>query len=81
MSVGRDIMGTLINVLFMIFMAETLPMVFLMLRNGNNWSYIMDQIMNLGILQSVVSAIGIVLAIPVTSIIVGLVVTRKRVTK
>lgn len=77
LSVGRDIMGTLVNVLFMIFIAETLPMVFLMLRNGNNWSYIMDQIMNLGILQTVVSGIGIVLAVPVTSVVVGLVMSRK----
>lgn len=80
MSVGRDIMGTLINVLFMIFIAETLPMVFLMLRNGNNWSYIMDQIMNLGILQTVISGIGIVLAVPVTSVVVGWVMSRKAVT-
>lgn len=76
-SVGREIMGTLMNVLFMIFIAETLPMVFLMLRNGNNWAYIMDQVMNLGILQTVISAIGIVLAVPVTSVIVGLALTRK----
>ena len=79
LSVGRDIMGTLVNVLFMIFIAETLPMVFLMLRNGNNWAYIMDQIMNLGILQTVVSGIGIVLAVPVTSAIVGWAMSRKAV--
>ena len=79
LSVGRDIMGTLVNVLFMIFIAETLPMVFLMLRNGNNWAYIMDQIMNLGILQTVVSGIGIVLAVPVTSVIVGWAMSRKAV--
>ncbi|ADG40620.1 MULTISPECIES: YibE/F family protein [Leuconostoc] len=77
MSVGRDIMGTLINVLFMIFIAETLPMVFLMLRNGNHWTYIMDQIMNLGILQTVISGIGIVLAVPVTSALVGWIMSRK----
>ncbi|GAO99626.1 YibE/F family protein [Fructobacillus ficulneus] len=67
LSVGREILGTLTNVLFMIFIAETIPMVVLMLRNGNNWSYITDQVMNLGILQTVVSAIGIVWAVPVTA--------------
>ncbi|MBZ5964135.1 YibE/F family protein [Leuconostoc gelidum subsp. gelidum] len=77
MSVGREIMGTLINVLFMIFIAETMPMVFLMLRNGNNWTYIMDQTMNLGILQTVISGIGIVLAVPVTSALVGWIMARK----
>ncbi|CAK1228574.1 Uncharacterized membrane protein [Fructobacillus tropaeoli] len=67
LSVGREILGTLTNVLFMIFIAETIPMVILMLRNGNNWSYILDQVMNLGILQTVVSALGIVWAVPVTA--------------
>ncbi|MCX2665840.1 YibE/F family protein [Leuconostoc mesenteroides] len=79
MNVGRDIMGTLINVLFMIFIAETMPMVFLMLRNGNNWPYILDQIMNLGILQTVISGIGIVLAVPVTSALVGWIAERYKV--
>lgn len=80
MSVGREIMGTLINVLFMIFIAETMPMVFLMLRNGNQWTYILDQIMNLGILQTVISGIGIVLAVPVTSAIVSWILARKVIT-
>ncbi|CAH1850776.1 YibE/F family protein [Convivina intestini] len=78
LSVGREILGTLINVLFMIFIAETIPMVILMLRNNNNWSYILDQIMNLGILQSVVSAIGIVLAVPITSLITAQLLTREQ---
>ena len=81
MNVGRDIMGTLVNVLFMIFIAETMPMVFLMLRNGNNWPYILDQIMNLGILQTVVSGIGIVIAVPVTSALVALIVKHQQVVK
>ncbi|WEV54857.1 YibE/F family protein [Leuconostocaceae bacterium ESL0723] len=68
-SVGREILGTLVNILFMIFIAETIPMVILMLRNGNNWSYILDQVMNLGILQTVVSGLGIVLAVPVTALL------------
>ncbi len=63
----------------MIFIAETMPMVFLMLRNGNNWPYILDQIMNLGILQTVISGIGIVLAVPVTSALVGWIAERYKV--
>ncbi|MCO0831779.1 YibE/F family protein [Fructobacillus sp. W13] len=78
LSVGKEILGTLTNVLFMIFIAETLPMVVLMLRNGNNWGYILDQAMNLGILQTVVSALGIVWAVPVTAFLAAKVLTRKR---
>ncbi|MBS9335697.1 YibE/F family protein [Fructobacillus papyrifericola] len=78
LSIGREILGTLTNVLFMIFIAETIPMVVLMLRNGNNWSYILDQTMNLGILQTVVSALGIVWSVPVTAFLTAKVLTKKR---
>jgi uncharacterized membrane protein len=67
LNIGREIIGTLTNVLFMIFMAEALPMTLLLLRNGNSWSYIATVGLNLGLLQSVISAIGIVLAVPVTA--------------
>lgn len=76
-SIGREILGTLTNVLFMIFIAETVPMVILMLRNGNNWSYILDQTMNLGILQTVVSALGIVWAVPVTAFLTASLLTKR----
>lgn len=52
-----------------------------MLRNGNNWPYILDQIMNLGILQTVVSGIGIVIAVTVTSALVALIVKHQQVVK
>ncbi|MCK8617860.1 YibE/F family protein [Fructobacillus sp. M158] len=77
LSIGREILGTLTNVLFMIFIAETIPMVILMLRNGNNWGYILDQTMNLGILQTVVSALGIVWSVPVTAFLTASLLTRK----
>jgi uncharacterized membrane protein len=47
----------------------------LLLRNGDSWSYVSMISLNLGLLQTLISAIGIVLAVPVTSLItsVGLV--------
>ncbi|MBS9338789.1 YibE/F family protein [Fructobacillus sp. M2-14] len=78
LSIGKEILGTLTNVLFMIFIAETIPMVVLMLRNGNNWSYILDQAMNLGILQTVVSALGIVWAVPVTAFLAARRLTKEK---
>ncbi|KZK38287.1 Transporter [Lactococcus cremoris] len=69
MSIGQEIIGTLTNVLFMIFMAEALPMTLLLLRNGNTWGYIATVGLNLGLLQTIISAIGIVLAVPITAIV------------
>ncbi|GAY73527.1 YibE/F family protein [Lentilactobacillus kosonis] len=62
-QIGRSIMGPLINVLFFVFMAETLPMTLIYLRNGNSWSYSFSMNMSLGMLSSLVSAIGIVLTV------------------
>jgi len=66
-KIGRSIMGPLINVLFLIFMADTFAMTLLYLRNGNNWGYTFTMNMSLGMVQSLISGIGIVLAIPVAS--------------
>ncbi|KLD57429.1 hypothetical protein WP50_33915 [Lactiplantibacillus plantarum] len=38
-QIGRSIMGPLINVLFLIFMADTFAMTLLYFRNGNSWGY------------------------------------------
>lgn len=67
LQIGHSIMGPLINVLFLIFMADTFAMTLLYLRNGNNWGYTFTMNMSLGMVQSLISGIGIVLAIPVAS--------------
>lgn len=63
-NIGKNIMGPLINVLFMIFMTDTFSMMALFLRNGNSWGYSFEMNMGLGMVQSLISGIGIVLAIP-----------------
>lgn len=67
-QIGQAIMGPLINVLFFIFMAETLPMTLIYLRNGNTWSYSFSMNMSLGMLSSLISAIGIVLTVLLASL-------------
>lgn len=66
-QVGRTIMGPLINVLLLIFVAEAFPLAVLLLRNGNSWGYTFDMTMSLGLAQSLISGIGIVLTVPLTS--------------
>lgn len=66
-QIGQAIMGPLINVLFFIFMAETLPMTLIYLRNGNTWAYSFSMNMSLGMLSSLISAIGIVLTVLLAS--------------
>lgn len=77
LQIGHSIMGPLINVLFLIFMADTFAMTLLYLRNGNNWGYTFTMNMSLGMVQSLISGIGIVLAIPVASWLAGRLMPRE----
>lgn len=76
--VGQSIMGPLINVLFMIFMADTFTSSLLYIKNGNSWGYTFAMNMGLGTVQSLISGIGIVLAIPVASAFAGLLLGKRR---
>lgn len=69
MTVGREIVGPLISILFLIFMADTFPMAVLYLNNGNSFSQTFTWTMYLGMVQSLVSAIGIVVTVPLTSLL------------
>ena len=56
--------GALSNTLFLIFIAEQVPMAVLYLRNGNNWGFTYTMNLSLGMIQTLISAIGIVLTTP-----------------
>lgn len=62
--VGQEIFGALTNVLFLIFIASQIPMAILFLRNGNDIGYTYSMNMKLGMIQTLISAIGIVLTVP-----------------
>lgn len=76
-QVGTAIMGPLISVLLLIFIAETMPIALLLLKNGNSWGYTFSMTMSLGMAQSLISGIGIVLAIPVVSFLASRLLVTK----
>ncbi|UQS82096.1 YibE/F family protein [Bombilactobacillus folatiphilus] len=67
LTVGQEIIGPLINVLFYIFLAELIPLLVLYLRNGNTLAFSMSRTMTLGYTQTIISALGIVVAVPITA--------------
>lgn len=73
MEVGRSILGPLINVLLLIFFAETFAMAVLFFRTGNSTGYTFEWTMSLGIVQSLISGIGIALVVPAASALAALV--------
>lgn len=78
LAIGREIMGPLINVLFLIFMADALPMTILYLRDNNTINYTFTYTLSLGVIQSLISAIGIVLTVPIATL-ASLLLRRKQV--
>ncbi|WP_225353566.1 YibE/F family protein [Lacticaseibacillus thailandensis] len=78
MDIGRAVMGPLIAVLFMIFIADTFGESILWLRNGNSIAQTVDWVMGLGFAQSLISAFGIVLAVPITSGLAALFARNRR---
>lgn len=62
-TMGQEIMGPLINVLLLIFIAEALPMTILYLRDNNTLSSAFGFTLSLGMTQTVISAISIVLTV------------------
>ncbi|XIF19519.1 MAG: YibE/F family protein [Acetilactobacillus jinshanensis] len=77
-NIGKSIMGPLINVLFFIFMGSALPLALLFLKNGNSWGYSFTMNMSLGVVQSLISAIGIVLAVLLSSFFASLWIKSNR---
>lgn len=65
-EIGKDVMGTMINVLFFTYLSSGLPVFVLALRNGFTLFNYIHTNYSLEIIRFLVGAIGIVLAIPVS---------------
>ena len=80
-TLGQEIMGPLINVLVLIFMAEALPMTILYLRDNNTLIYTFEFALSLGVIQSLISAIGIVLTVIFATLTSGVFLNKNATSK
>ncbi|WP_125567209.1 YibE/F family protein [Companilactobacillus insicii] len=78
-NIGRELVGPLINILLFIVIAEHLNVVLLYLSNGNSINYTFEMTLSLGFAQLLISGIGIVLTVPITSFIASKIITRRAV--
>ena len=76
-SIGKDIMSTMINVLFFTYVCSVIPNLTIYFRNGVELSTLIDQYMSLEITRALVGAIGITLTIPI-SIYTTLLIYKRR---
>lgn len=71
-NIGQDIMGTMTNILLFSYLAGSLPMMLIYLRNANTITYTISMNWSLEIARALIGGIGIVLTIPITIVLMQL---------
>ena len=66
MEIGKDIMGSMTNVLFFAYVSGSIPMLLLYLKNGAPLNYTLSMNLSLELTRALVGSIGIVLTIPIS---------------
>ena len=66
MEIGKDIMGSMTNVLFFAYVSGSIPMLLLYLKNGAPLNYTLSMNLSLELTRALVGGIGIVLTIPIS---------------
>ncbi|WP_236005888.1 YibE/F family protein [Desemzia sp. RIT 804] len=65
-EIGKDIMGTMANVLFFAYVSGSIPMILLYLKNGMAVNYTLTMNLSLELTRALVGSIGIVMTIPIS---------------
>lgn len=65
MDIGKDIMGTMTNILFFAYLSGAIPIMLLYLKNGSPLFFTISMNMSLEIARALAGGIGIVLTIPI----------------
>jgi uncharacterized membrane protein len=80
-EIGYDIMGTMINVLFFTYVSGCIPMTILKIVNGYSLINIIRYSIVFDTIRFLMGAIGIVMAIPISSVVAILFVMKRQVKK
>lgn len=66
LEIGRDIMGTMTNILFFAYISGAIPMLILYFKNAGAFGYTLSINLSLEIVRALAGGIGIVVTIPVS---------------
>lgn len=64
-EIGKDIMGTMTNILFFAYVSGSIPMLLLYFKNATPFGYTLSINLSLELVRALAGGIGIVIAIPV----------------
>ncbi len=80
MNVGRDIMATMANTLILAYVGSSIPLLLLITYDNVNWLRIINMdLIATEIVRGIAGSIGLVVAIPVTAIIAGIMLNRRNI--
>lgn len=65
MEIGKDIMGTMTNILFFAYVSGSIPMLILYFKNASPFGYTLSLNLSLELVRALAGGIGIVLTIPI----------------
>jgi uncharacterized membrane protein len=78
MSVGQDHISSMVNTLILVYTGASLPLLLLFINNPHPFSEVINyEIVADEIVRTLVGSIGLVLAVPVTTLLAALVVDKK----
>lgn len=75
-AIGRDIMSTMINVLFFTYICTILPNLIILFRNGVSLGVLVNEFISLEMTRALTGAIGIILTIPISIYLTVLIYKR-----
>ncbi len=64
-DIGKDIMGTMTNILFFVYISGAIPMLILFFKNASPLGYTLSMNLSLELARALTGGIGIVLTIPI----------------
>ena len=78
MDIGKDVMGTLTNIVFFVYVSGSIPVMILYLKNASSLGFTLSMNLSLEIARALAGGIGIVLTIPIAVYTSIFFVNRKR---
>ncbi|WP_019156268.1 YibE/F family protein [Robertmurraya massiliosenegalensis] len=78
MEIGKDIMGTMTNILFFAYISGSIPMLILYFKNASPLGFTLSMNLSLELARALAGGIGIVVTIPIGLYVTMLFVNRKR---
>lgn len=78
MDIGKDIMGTMTNILFFVYISGSIPMIILYLKNSAALGFTLNMNLTLELARALAGGIGIVVTIPIGVYLTIFFINRKR---